>query len=191
MEEAYAAIRARGTEMVSTMLWAVPSSRLGVLFYRDDVVRTVPLGTQAREIARALQDESASGGGHDVHEGVYEALRGALQLGRFAWRDSADKVLIFIGDAPPPYEKKAPLLSLARAARLEAGFTIHAISVRPWEGWDGVPFFADLARAGGGVAKRPSLEALGSELLLLLFPEQLRHTLEAALAFFGAGLGGA
>ena len=60
--------------------------------------------------------------------------------------------MVFIGDAPPPFSEKKSMLSLAKQAHREGGYVIHAISMRRWDGWEGVPYFPELATAGSGHA---------------------------------------
>ncbi len=184
MDRALARLKSASSALVDGLLWALPNARVGVLFYRDDVATTVDLARDPRAAIEAFRTVTATGGGRDVPEGVFEALKGSLQLGRFAWRADARKTLIFIGDAPPPYEDKDALISLARQAHREGEYRIHAVSVGSWEGWDGVPFFADLARAGGGEAVTiGSADAteLVPKVLGLLFPPACRDAPVAAL----------
>ena len=104
-------------------------------------------------------------GGGDVPERVDSAVELALSLGAFRWRDAAEKHIVVFGDAPPPYAAIAGLESLLRAAHEQGGFRLHALGVQPEPGRDSIPFFAKLARAGGGQSRTIRAEELGREIL--------------------------
>jgi hypothetical protein len=158
--------------------WTFPGARLGLVLYRDAVETTSAFArADAEELVRVLRDARAEGGG-DVPEGVHHAVEAALSLGRFAWRPDAEKHLIIVGDAPPPYVEVKPLLSLVGRAFHEAGYHVHAVSVRPDEGRPAVPFFPEIAREGGGrhvTVMEP--ERLGEEIYWLLLPSDALEAL--------------
>lgn len=181
MEESFRTLQAAGGWLLPALLWSRLDSRLGLLFYRDEVVATVDFDSHPRLALGALKRERAAGGGQDVPEGVLEALRASLQLGRFSWRPGAEKIIIFIGDAPPPHEEKDALISLARQVHVEASYFIHAVSLRVWDGWGAVPYFPELARAGGGEAVSVEPGKLPVVLFDLMFPRDSREVARQAL----------
>ncbi len=168
--------------LLRSLLWVIPDLRVGIVFYRDRVESVAPFTASAAELIEALSRERAEGGG-DVPEGVHEAIEGALQLGRFAWRPKARKTIIVVGDASPPHAELRALLSLVREAHRERGYRIHAVSVQPESGRKAVPFFDELAGAGHGRAVTAGVVELPRVLLELLFPsdagELVRRTLPA------------
>jgi hypothetical protein len=159
--------------------WAVPGIRVGAVLYRDDVEVCAAFTPQpAGDLLRVLRAARAEGGG-DVPEGVHQALKAALSLGRFDWRRDSQKHILVIGDAPPPYREVVGLLALAAQAHLQGGYRIHALGVRPEEGRANVPFFPELARAGGGrwvTVEEP--HALGAQVLLSLFRSEASPRIE-------------
>ncbi|HVR75128.1 MAG TPA: hypothetical protein VMT52_12380 [Planctomycetota bacterium] len=160
--------------------WAVPGSRLGLILYRDGVEKAVDFSaTPHEETLRALLDARAEGGG-DVPEGVHAAVKGALSLGVMRWRAGATKHIVLVGDAPPPHAELESLLSLLRRALEEGGYRVHALGVRPDEGHSVVPFFEEIARAGGGTTTTlGAAERLGPEVLAAIFPREARPAVEA------------
>src|SRR6185295_853081 len=120
-------------------------------------------------------------GGGDVPEGVHEALKAALQLGRFDWRPEARKRIIFVGDGPPPRTEVPGLLSLARECRAEAGYQIDALSVNPQEGRKATLHFPELAAAGGGRAATVAPDRIAAEIFLSLFPAAASEELNRVL----------
>lgn len=181
MEQPFAVLRSSSEWLLPTVLWSLPGSRVGLLFYRDEVESTADFDLPVADKVALLRRESARGGG-DVPEGVATAIRAALQLGRFAWREDARKELIVVGDAPPPFDQVRGMLSLVRLARLEVGLRVHAVSLQPEKERTSVPFFLDLARAGKGRALTVNSEDLPGALLKLLFPRECSPLLDLACA---------
>ncbi len=169
--------------LFSALAWAIPDLRMGLLYYGDEVVGSVGLGADQEELSRSLSGMKAEGGG-DVPEGVHEALRAALQLGRFDWRPRAMKQIVFVGDGPPPRIEVPSLLSLARECHAEGGYRIHAISVNPTEGRTATLYFSELAEAGGGKSATAKEDRIAEEVFLVLFPDPAREELLGLLSFF-------
>jgi len=180
MEEPLAALGRRGEWLFPALAWALPGLRCALLTYEDEVGRTAGLGTDPAAISRILGELKASGGG-DVPEGVFEALKAALQLGRFEWRPDALKQIVFVGDGPPRRPEVQQLLSLARECHNEGGFRIHAISVNPSEGRKAILRFPELAEAGGGVAVTAAGERIAEEIFFALLPRDARAEVEKIL----------
>ena len=172
--------------LLPALRWALPDLRVGLLVYTDDVGRCVGLDAPLEELLSALASLRGEGGG-DIPEGVHEALKAALQLGRFRWRPLAQKHIVFVGDAPPARGEIPALLSLARECHAEAGFRIHAVSVLPSEGRKATLQFPELAGAGGGRAVTAAEERLAEELFLTLFPAEAHPELTRLLGFLSDG----
>ncbi len=153
--------------LLPALTWALPGIRVGAIFYRDAVEKTLDFSSASEtEILRELREARAEGGG-DVPEGVHRALEAALSLGKFHWRESARKNIVLVGDAPPPHESKAGLLALLRQARLQGQFRVHTLGVNPEEGRSSVPMFPEISQAGGGRSVTiTDPTQVGSELLL-------------------------
>jgi hypothetical protein len=134
--------------MLPALAWVGPQLRFGLVSYKDDVEEVVSLSPAPdRDIVPRILAIRASGGG-DVPEGVHRAVSRGLLLGEFPWRDDADRHLVIIGDQIPPYDEIAPLESLAKSARSQGRYQLHALYP---PGEDAVTaIFRDLARAGGG-----------------------------------------
>jgi hypothetical protein len=183
MEEPLAGLSKEGW-LFKALSWAVPGLRAGLLFYDDEVTGTLPLGSEPQVLARAVEGLKARGGG-DVPEGVHEALKAALQLGRFEWRPGAAKQIVFVGDGPPPRGEVPALLSLARECRSEGGYSIHAISVNPTEGRPTL-HFPELAEAGGGRALIARNDRIAEEIFLAIVPREARDELIPLLPELGS-----
>jgi len=159
--------------------------RIGLLLYGDEVTAAVPFNFDPSASREALAAAKAVGGG-DVPEGVLEALKAALQLGRFQWRPEAAKHIVFVGDGPPPRAEIQPLLGLAQQCHAEAGFRIHAVSVNPEESKGPTISFPEMAAAGGGRAVTAPAGEVAREVFLAIFPSEARQELERMLPLLEA-----
>ena len=151
--------------LLPAMQWGAEGVRIGLLTYKDKVSETHPLSeSPAEDLLPRILELKAVGGG-DVPEGIDSALRAALELGRFAWRPSAAKRIVVIGDAPAYYSDLPAIESLVSACHEQAGFIVHMIGIHPKEG-ERVPFFERIAARGGGRSPTCPPAELGQELLL-------------------------
>lgn len=160
--------------------WGLPGIRLGIALYRDEVVAVLEFSMKAEDQLARLAEVEATGGG-DVPEGLHLAIKEALSLGVFDWREDAAKHLIVLGDAPPPYAEQQGLASIVRRARQQDGFRVHTLGVHPEEGRESVPFFVELAGAGGGRARTVDPKRIASELTLCLVEEGSAEIVEPLL----------
>lgn len=99
-----------------------PSLRLGLVQYWDDAQVTVPLAADSVKIIRAIDGLQAGGGGNSEEENLYKGLELALLNAKMVWRESADKIIIIIGDAFPyqnDIDKTCWLASNARDLTME------------------------------------------------------------------------
>ena len=151
--------------LLPAMQWGAGGVRIGLLTYKDKVIETYPLSASpAEDLLPRILELKAVGGG-DVPEGIDSALRAALELGRFAWRPSAARRIVVIGDAPANYSDLPAIESLVSACHEQAGFIVHMIGSRPKEGNE-VPFFERIAARSGGRNPTCPPDDLGYELLL-------------------------
>lgn len=126
--------------------------RWGWISYRDEVLETAPLTADVDAFLASTASWQAEGGG-DVPEGVDRAIFEALRYQSFEWDESADHVLVVIGDAPPPYERIAPMTSLVAGAHGSAEKHVcHTLGFLREEQYRTVPGFREVAEAGGGRA---------------------------------------
>lgn len=146
VESARIALRA----MLPALLSARPGWRLGWIGYRDEVADRMPLAADAAALVESLGRWRAEGGG-DVPEALDEALFEAFRVGGFPWRREARHRFIVLGDAPPPYERIAGMVELARAAHESPErFEVDCLGILREEGSEEVPGFRALAAAAGG-----------------------------------------
>ena len=185
MADALESVRGAAAWLLRAIRWALPRARTGILFYRDDVSQVLGFESSVDEQAALLAHQEAKWGG-DVPEGVSEAVRASLELGRFAWREEAHKVIVVLGDAPPRFAEMRPTVSLVRLARREAGYRVHVLVPGSVDGVDGghqgdadasagaaeMTFFEDLARSGGGRVFRVAPAELPCAILRSLFPTE-------------------
>ena len=154
--------------LLPSLQWGADGVRIGLLTYKDKVVKTWDLSeTPGEDLLPGILELKAIGGG-DVPEGVDAALRATLELGRFAWRTSAAKRIVVIGDAPASYSELPAIESLVGSCHEQDGFIVHMIGVHPKEGGR-VPFFESIAARGGGRSPTCPPSDLGRELLVGAF----------------------
>ena len=146
-------------ESIRTLREMVPlTSGLGWTFgwvgYRDEVVDTLPLTADPDAFLASLERWQCEGGG-DVPEGLDLALDEAFRFRAFTWRKGVEHRIVVLGDAPPPYERIAPMVSLAESGRRSPEkFRIGTIAIVREDEYAGVPGFSELATAGEGLARR-------------------------------------
>jgi len=150
--------------LLPALQWSAVNLRVGLLTYKDTVITSHPLSEKpADDLLRPILELKALGGG-DVPEGIDSAIRGSLELGRFAWRPSAARHILVIGDAPAKYSSLSAIESLVAACHQQDGFILHMVGLRPKENPE-VPFFARIAAHGGGRSPTCPPGNLGEELL--------------------------
>jgi hypothetical protein len=170
MDEAFPRIQESMAWVLPALAWALPGARIGLLLYRDEVVAAGDLSaTPAKDLLPLLRGTRAEGGG-DVPEAVHVAVKTALSLGHLHWRSEAEKHLLVVGDAPPPFADGRRLLALAGLAFRQGAYRIHTLSVETQETGAGVsvPFFSELAERTGGSAASPERGKEGEAVLRCL-----------------------
>jgi len=130
-----------------TLQRLVPSVRISICTYRDRgdeyVVRGLPLTEDLGQVVGFLSEVRAAGGG-DEPESVHEGLRWVLENNQF--RDSARKVILLFGDAPPHYQYQTDCLRMASDFRRNGG-VVSTVTCRQERR---LAPLAEIAQLGGG-----------------------------------------
>ena len=109
-----------------------PKFRMGLVEYRDhgdmkDGAKiSEPLSKNIKKIQKELSRVRAGGGG-DFPEAVFAGLQAAFGK-KMGWQESANKLLVVVGDAPPHDGTMQELLALVRSAH-DSPFGKEASSV--------------------------------------------------------------
>lgn len=160
----------------------IPKTRIGVCTYRDTgdefLVKGHPLTNDIQSIATFLSDIGARGGG-DMPEAVQEGLKWTIDNNDF--KNSARKVILVFGDAPPHPEHLKQCLELSSDFSSQQGGIVSTVTCRARSG-SPLPEFIDIAQAGGGEAFLTSDERqIMSQLVVLVFGS--RHRSKVLEAF--------
>ncbi len=140
-------------EMLPVILRARPSWRCGWIGYRDEVVDRTPLTADLRVLLESL-DRWRCEAGADVPEALDEGLFEAFRVGGFPWRPGARHRFVVLGDAPPPYERIAGMIELARAAHESPErYEIHCLGILRELELETIPGFQELASVTKGTCR--------------------------------------
>lgn len=122
-------VRSRLKEFVATLQRLVPTTRVGIVVYRDKgddyVVKWTDLSFNTQKLLDFLATIQAGGGG-DWEEAVKDALDTAVH--ELKWRKQSKKVIILVGDAPPHPWELEDVKRIAREFRQQGGH-LSAIDV--------------------------------------------------------------
>jgi hypothetical protein len=95
-------VKAKMSQLVSSIQRMVPTSRVGVVVYRDKgddyVTKWTDLSFHTKKLQNFLANIDAAGGG-DWEEAVKEALETAVN--DLKWRKQSKKIIILVGGSPP------------------------------------------------------------------------------------------
>jgi hypothetical protein len=95
-------VKARLTALVSAIQRMVPTSRVGIVVYRDHgdeyVVKWSDLSFKTDKLTSFLSHITAAGGG-DWEEAVYDALDAAMH--ELTWRKKSKRIIVLVGGSPP------------------------------------------------------------------------------------------
>ncbi len=115
-------VRERAASLVQSIQKMVPTSRIGIVAYRDEgdeyVTRWTDLSFRTDKLLGFVSQITASGGG-DWEEAVLEAIDTAVQ--DLSWRKKSKKIVILVGGSPPHPEDVATLRSLVRSFKGDGG----------------------------------------------------------------------
>ncbi len=163
----------------------IPSVRISICTYRDSgdeyVVKGLPLTENLGEVVGFLSGIRAAGGG-DEPEAVDEGLRWVIENNQF--RDSARKVILLFGDAPPHYDRQTECLQLASDFRRHGGI-VSTVTCRQER--QSIPL-AEIAQIGGGESFLTSDDQqIVARLVVLVFGSQYE---DRVLELFELSAGG-
>ncbi len=116
-------VKAKMSDLVGSLQRMVPTSRVGVVVYRDKgddyVVKWTDLSFHTQKLQEFLSHITADGGG-DWEEAVKEALETAVN--DLKWRKQSKKIIILVGGSPPhPWDVDA-VHKIARAFHQDGGY---------------------------------------------------------------------
>jgi Mg-chelatase subunit ChlD len=152
-------LRQQSRELCDVIRRFVPSSRFGLVSYRDlkqfdpaefaYATKLFPLTADTEAFKKALGELRAAGGG-DIPEAVFDGLAEAMTHG--GWRVAGHKVIILIGDAPPHPQNDGvkKTVTMVDDWRKNAKGTVHVIDTTGYNRLMGE--FKSIAEAGGGKA---------------------------------------
>lgn len=115
-------VRSRLLKLTASLRGMVPTSRIGVVAYRDKgdeyVTRWMDLSFSTEKVQSFLSTLRADGGG-DWPEAVYEALEVAVN--DLSWRKKAKRIIILVPGSPPHAETISGCLRLAQSFHAQGG----------------------------------------------------------------------
>ncbi len=122
-------VKERATALVTALQRMVPTSRIGIVVYRDQgdeyVVKWVDLSFRTEKLRDFLANIKAAGGG-DWEEAVLEGLDAAVH--ELSWRKKSKKIIILIGGSPPHPEDIDQVQEIVQKFRADGG-SLSAIDV--------------------------------------------------------------
>lgn len=122
-------VKARLSSMVASVQRMVPTSRVGIVVYRDRgdeyVVKWTDLSFRTAKLRDFLANIRAGGGG-DWEEAVKEGLDAAMN--ELTWRKKSRRVIVLVGGSPPHPGDLAEIEQMVRKFK-GAGGALSAIDV--------------------------------------------------------------
>lgn len=122
-------VKQHAAALVKAIQRMVPTSRIGIVVYRDQgdeyVVKWSDLSFKTDKLTSFISTITASGGG-DWEEAVLEGVDAAIK--ELNWRKKSKKIIILIGGSPPHPEDVQPLEALVGQFRRDGG-TMSTIDV--------------------------------------------------------------
>ena len=115
-------VKARLIKLITSLRAMVPTSRIGIVAYRDKGDEFVTKWVDLSFSTGKLQDFLASlqaGGGGDWPEAVYEALEVAIN--DLNWRKKSKRIIILVPGSPPHPETISNVLHLAQNFQAQGG----------------------------------------------------------------------
>ena len=122
-------VKVRLTSLVAAIQRMVPTSRVGIVVYRDQgdeyVVKWTDLSFRTAKLRDFLSHISAAGGG-DWEEAVLDGLDAAVN--EMTWRKKSKRIIILVGGSPPHPEDADAIDSVIADFR-ELGGSLNTIDV--------------------------------------------------------------
>jgi von Willebrand factor type A domain-containing protein len=116
-------VKEKLSQLVGSIQRMVPTSRVGVVVYRDKgddyVVKWTDLSFHTQKLQDFLSHINADGGG-DWEEAVKEALDAAVH--ELKWRKQSKKIIILVGGSPPHPWDVDDVYKIARDFRKDGGY---------------------------------------------------------------------
>lgn len=195
-------VKAKMEPLVQAVHRLVPVARIGIVVFggKGEPVQYQPLTLSAQTLDTFLNIIQRRGG-REWEEDTYGGCQTAIN--KMDWKPKARKVIVLVGESPPPKEDFAPLLTMIRQFKLNNG-TFSTVDVaaeehrgesdrkEPPKSSPSAKFFRQtqaaykvLATAGGGSMKSLANDVhIDFQLLILIFGEQWQSQVYA----FGDGL---
>jgi von Willebrand factor type A domain len=195
-------VKAKMEPLVQAVHRLVPIARIGIVVFggKGEAMQFQPLTLSPQKLDTFLNIIQRMGG-RESEEDTYGACQTAIN--KMDWKPSAKKVIVLVGDSPPPKDDFAPLLTMIRQFRSNNGaFSTVDVAAEEQDGevnHEERPkslllreFFRQtqaaykvLATAGGGSMKSLTRDTqIDLQLLILIFGEQWQSQVSA----FGQGL---
>jgi hypothetical protein len=115
-------VKTRLSSLVTAVQRMVPTSRVGIVVYRDHgdeyVVKWADLSFRTAKLRDFLTNITASGGG-DWEEAVLDALDAAIH--EMSWRKKSKRIIVLVGGSPPHPQDLAEVRRVTAAFRESGG----------------------------------------------------------------------
>ncbi len=120
-------IKARMMDLIDAIQRLVPIARAGIVLFagKGEMLQVHPL-TRSPDKARAFLENMIAIDGSELPVNTLGGCNHAVA--EMAWKPRAKKVIVLVGDAPPPKDDWAPMLALVSDFRIRNG-TFNAIDV--------------------------------------------------------------
>jgi von Willebrand factor type A domain len=192
-------VKARIEPLAQSVHRLVPIARIGIVVFggKGQAMQFQPLTLSPQKLDTFLTNIQRMGG-RESEVDAYGACQTAIN--KMDWKPSARKVIVLVGDSPPPKDDFAPLLTMIRQFKSNNGtFSTVDVATEEQDGevdheerrpsreffWQTEAAYKVLATAGGGSMKSLTKDThIGLQLLFLIFGEQWQSQVSA----FGRGL---
>jgi Mg-chelatase subunit ChlD len=163
MAEFLRQVKIKIANLVMSFKTLVPTTRIGLVAYRDRgdtfVTKAYPLTHKTQQLQQFLQGIDPVGGG-DREEAMDEGVRVAIN--EFNWDKSSKKIILIIGDAPPHREEMQKTIDMIAKFRTQMGGIVATLDTSVQSNklsaaavsLSVLPEFRQLAEAGGGESAR-------------------------------------
>ena len=163
MAEFLRQVKIKIANLVMSFKTLVPTTRIGVVAYRDRgedfVTKAYPLTHKTQQLQQFLQGIDPVGGG-DWEEAMDEGVR--IAVNEFNWDTGSKKIILIIGDAPPHKQDMQKTIDMITKFRTQMGGMVATLDTSvqsnqpsaPGVSRSVLPQFRQLAEAGGGESAR-------------------------------------